>query len=263
MSLEKLGNDAQRYVDTARRWILELARLRLPEDRNTRLFLAGGSLSVAGIVLCPLLHYAILGRQLTHTYPNASSRYASLECGEISSLPKHLVENPKQYRIVHDKVTKPIPELTLALSEDSENAFTKLLRYNMELITRTPQGWIGWLALKHSRHTFSKDYIESLDFEEGDLVNGLYEVVKRTAVHVEFKINPPPEFNPGIEGRLIIQLRPRNQGAVLQTETIQWSHHDNRLTHLPLESRVIRFLHDWAERWIAIKGAQYLLSISK
>ncbi|KAF7190916.1 hypothetical protein HII31_08075 [Pseudocercospora fuligena] len=259
MSLEKLSNDAQRYVDTARRFILA----HLPEDRNTRLILAGGSLSVAGVVLYPLVHYAILGRQLTHTYPNASSRYASLECGELSSLPKDLVENPKQYRIVHDKVTKPIPELTLGLSEDSREDFTKLLRYNMGLFTRTPQGWIGWFALKELRHTFSKEHIESLDFEEGDLVNGLYEVVKRTAVRVEFKINPPPKFNPGIEGRLIIQLRPRNQGAVLQTETIQWSHHDKRLTHLPLESRFIKFLHDWAERWIAVKGANYLLSISQ
>lgn len=259
MSLEKLSNDAQAYVDTARRFILD----RLPEDRNSRIYLAAGSLSVAGVVLYPLVHYAILGRQLTHTFPNASSRYASLDCGEISTLSKDLVESPRQYRIVHDKVSKPMPQLTIGMGEDARADFTKMLRYNMSLLSKTPQSWIGWFALKdqQQKETFTTEHIESLQFEEGDLVNGLYEVVKRTPLRVEFAVRPPPGY-PGLYGLLVIQLRPRNQGAVLQTETIQWAKRDAGIS-LPLESWLIRFLHDWTTRWTATKAAKYLQSITR
>ncbi|KAF2206277.1 hypothetical protein CERZMDRAFT_119319 [Cercospora zeae-maydis SCOH1-5] len=250
--------DVQRYVEEAGRTLERY----LPQDRNSRLLLAGGAATVAGIVLFPLAHHFYLGRQLVHTHPSTGSLWASVECGEIENVPKDLTENAKSYRTVHDKVTKHIRDVTIGLSADLEGDFTRLLRHNFVQYNKTPASWFVWLACTSpkQRQSFNADHIESLNFVKGDLVNGAFEVVKRNSLRVELAIRPPARLN-AVQGLLVISLRPRNEGATLSIETIQWTERNSGVV-LPLERWVGKFLHDLSARWLILSGAQFLRGLA-
>lgn len=172
-----------------------------------------------------------------------------------------MVENSHSYRVAHDKVVKYMVHSAFMMSEDREAKFTKLLRRNMTSFSRMPQGWLLWIALKtpDQRRTFTLDHIQSLDFKEGDVVCGNYHVVKRTPLRVEIELQPPKALGP-VSGLMIISVRPRNDGAALVTETIQWTKKDSGAI-LPLERWIGGFLHSVASRWLVITGAAYLRSL--
>jgi len=148
------------------------------------------------------------------------------------------------------------------MGEELESRFTKLLRRNMTSFSRMPQGWLLWFALNtpEQRQTFTTEYIENLAFKEGDVVNGIYHVVKRTPLHIEMELQPPKALGP-VSGLMIISIRPRNEGAALVTETIQWTE-KNSGAILPLERWIGGFLHSLASRWLVITGAAYMKSLS-
>lgn len=248
----------QPHIDRARDFVLS----RLPANRNTQIILAGTTLSVAGVVLYPLAYYWSLGRQLILTHPNASSRSASLDCGEISSLDEDMISNPKYYRISHDKVTKRIPTFTVTLSPKHERMFTAVLRHNFELFSyRSLQGLYMYRMFPDDRHTFTKEYLEDCKFEEGDIVCGAYEVVRRTPLRCELAMRHKQSFGP-VAGLIVISLRPRGEGAVLTSETVQWTKKSNGI-YLPLEKWWARFLHDYVSRYTAVSGAKYLEELAR
>lgn len=172
-----------------------------------------------------------------------------------------MVENAQSYRVAHDKVVKHIPGLAVTMGEELEKKFTKLLRRNMTSFSRMPQGWLLWFGLNtpDQRHTFTQDHIQSLDFEEGDVVCGIYHVVKRLPLRVEIELQPPKALGP-VSGLMVISIRPRNDGAALVTETIQWTRkHSGAI--LPLDRWIGGFLHSVASRWLVVTGATYLRSL--
>ncbi|KAI5363495.1 hypothetical protein Slin15195_G091440 [Septoria linicola] len=250
--------EVQRYFNEASR----TAERYLPEDRISRLLLAGGAATVAGAVLFPLLHHAVLGRQVIHTYPSTGSLWASLECGEIENVPKALTEDAKSYRVAHDKVTSHVRDVTIGLSADLADDFTGLLRNNFTKFNKTPASWFVWFAYSSAtqRESFKQDHIDNLNFVEGDLVGGAYQVVKRTPLRAEIAINPAPGYE-AVKGLLVISLRPRNEGATLTSETIQWTEKRNGVA-LPLESWFGKFLHSLSARWLVLSGAQYLRGLA-
>lgn len=184
-----------------------------------------------------------------------------LECGEIASLPKDVVENVNDYRVSHDKVVKHIPEVVVMMGDELESRFTELLRRNMQAFSYLPQGWLLWLVMTspEQRRSFTREHIHSLDFKEGDVVCGAYHVVKRTGLRVEIELQAPKALGP-VYGLVIVSIRPRNEGAVLVTETIQWTKKDSGAI-LPLERWIGGFLHSLASRWLVITGAVYLRSL--
>ena len=268
--------DVQRYLEDARsiieHYLPQVSRMRAratiiaiilieeQQDRNSRLLLAGGAATVAGIVLFPLAHHFVLGRQVVHTHPSPGSLWASVECGEVESLPKSLTENltSKSYRVAHDKVTKHIKDVTVALSADPEQDFTGVLRNNFTAYNKTPASWFVWLGYSSpsQRETFKTEYINKLKFQKGDVVNGAFEVVKRTPLKVEMAFLPPPNME-AVKGLLVIMLRPRNEGTTLISETIQWTEKTSGVT-LPLESWLWKFLHSLSARWCVLSGAAFL-----
>lgn len=172
------------------------------------------------------------------------------------------MDSSHKYRVAHDKVVKHIPDLVVVMGDELEASFTKLLRRNMTSFSRMPQGWLLWFALNtpEQRQTFTKDHIESLDFKEGDVFCGMYHVVKRTSLHVEIELQPPKFLGP-VSGLMIVSLRPRNEGAALVTETIQWTEKDSGAI-LPLERWIGGFLHSLASRWLVITGAAYMQGLT-
>lgn len=251
-------DQVQPHLDAAQKFVLD----RIPANRNHRILLAGTTLSVAGVVLYPLAYYWSLGRRLLLTHPNASSRSASLDCGEISCLHEDMLSNPKYYRIAHDKVTKYVPTFTVTLSPKHERMFTAILRHNFEIFSYyTPQGFFLSRSFPEEKETFTREHIQKCMFQEGDLVCGIYQVVKRTPLRCELAMRGKGKFG-RVEGLIVISLRPRREGAVMTSETIQWTKKDNGI-YLPLEKWWPRFLHDFASRYMITSAAKYLEELDR
>lgn len=172
-----------------------------------------------------------------------------------------MVQSASNYRISHDKVVKHIPDVDVTMGGEFESRFTSLLRRNMTCFSRMPQGWFLWLAFSSpdQRRTFTRDHIQSLDFKEGDVVCGAYRVVKRTPLRVEIELQAQKSLGP-VYGLMVVSIRPRNEGAALVTETIQWTEKDSGAI-LPLERWIAGFLHSLASRWLVVTGGNYLESL--
>lgn len=175
--------------------------------------------------------------------------------GHLQSLPKALLSTPSTPALLHEKCSVPIPNYTI--SEDSPEHFTRLLRHNMSSFARYPQAWIFWLMLPEHRHTFSDSYIERLDFVVGDLVCGVYRVVKAEPTYVELRMEVPPRFG-AVAGLLVIRLdNTQDSGVVLITETLQWTS-NGTIKDLPLSKPLPKFLHEIASASLSVSGAEFL-----
>ena len=127
----------------------------------------------------------------------------------------------------------------------------------MSSFARYPQAWLFWLILREHRHTFSDSHIERLDFVEGDLVCGVYRVVKAEPTYVELSMEVPPRFG-AVAGLLVIRLdHAPDTGVVLITETLQWTP-DGSTKDLPLSKPLPKLLHEVASASLLVSGAEFL-----
>lgn len=178
--------------------------------------------------------------------------------GNLQSLPQALLSNPNALPFLHEKCSIPIPNYTI--SKDTPEHFTHFLRHNMTSFARYPQAWIFWLVLPKHRHTSSPEYIERLNFVEGDLVCSVYRVVKARPTYVELSMDVPPRFG-AISGLLVIRLQARaDSGVVLITETLQWTT-DGTTRDLPLSKPLPKLLHEFASASLLVSGAGFLRSL--
>jgi hypothetical protein len=130
----------------------------------------------------------------------------------------------------------------------------------MASFARYPQAWIFWLLLPNHRQTFSQFYIERLDFLEGDLVCGVYRVVKAKPTYVELSMEMPPRFG-SVAGLLVIRLETtQDSGVVLATETLQWTL-EGTMSDLPLSKPLPKLLHEFASASLLISGPDFLESV--
>lgn len=237
--------------------VLEKAVARIwPESRQGQIVLVGSTLTVAAIILRPLTVHYILGRQVRHTYPSQSAREAAAQCGEISTLPPKILEDPDNLRIAHDKVEKAALGFHASPSFENGELFTKILRDNMLQFSKTAQSYITKIAVPERRSTFSADYIRELEFREGDMVCGGYTVVRRTPLRCELAISLPQQISP-VEGILAIRVTPLSNGALFTSETIQWVDKSSGVV-LPLERWLLRFMHSLVSRRLVIAAAATL-----
>lgn len=88
----------------------------------------------------------------------------------------------------------------------------------------------------------------------------MYRVVKRTPLKAELAIEPPRDIA-HVSGLIVMNVRPRNDGAILTNETIQWTRKDSGYV-LPLERWLYSFLHSITSRSLVIKAAKYLDEVS-
>jgi len=175
--------------------------------------------------------------------------------GNLSSLPQALLGNPATPALLHEKCSIPIANYTL--SDDSPEHFIRLLRHNMTSFARYPQAWIFWLVLPKHRHTFARSYIERLNFVEGNLVCGVYRVVRAKPTYVELSMEVPPRFG-SVAGLLVIRLETTsNSGVMMTTETLQWTL-DGTIEDLPLIKPIPKLLHDFASASLLVSGAEFL-----
>lgn len=114
--------------------------------------------------------------------------------------------------------------------------------------------------------TLNPAFIEKLDFVAGDVVCGVYEVLRREDSVVEFGIAQPasttsqgPKIkDAGFEGRLVIGMRPVGDLLEVYSETIMWRDTSKKGVVMPLERKIPRVLHELASWWLLDSGVDYL-----
>lgn len=199
-------------------------------------------------------HSSLEAKVNRHSIP-AQKRSEERSKAHLESLPHLQLSTSSAPSLLHEKCSIPIPNYTI--SQNSPKHFTRLLRHNMSSFARYPQAWIFWLMLPKHRQTFSASYIECLNFIEGDLVCGVYRVVKAEPTYVELSMEVPPRFG-DVAGLLVIRLENTpDSGLLLITETLQWTP-DGTISDLPLSKPLPKFLHEIASASLLVSGADFL-----
>lgn len=152
------------------------------------------------------------------------------------------------------KPDQPVSELLIAYSQAAQVAFSW-----------TPQAFVIRAMIKENqfRRTFSRGWIQSLVFNDGDVVNGVYKVVyhgkgiRRASQRVELALEAPPSYKgPPVNGLIIteVQMSDGGQGdeVVFVNETWMWRRNDEKLTLL--ETPAGSWLHTLTAGWLVLKG---------
>jgi hypothetical protein len=194
-----------------------------------------------------------LSKRITHTAHNGTlPRKASIE-----SIPDPIFT--PEYFTIYDKCSKAAQRSCLP-DASPDLLFTRLLRRNMTAFSHFPQALMLALASKtpEQKKSFKKAYISALDFDVGDLVCGVYRVVRRTRDQVEFEIRMQGlEF---VEGRLVLSFYERENELVFCNETFMWRRADEA-RRMPLERKGIRWMHETAAWWLVDSGVKYLMDL--
>ena len=227
----------------------------------SRVIFASGAIGIGTTWLYVRHWHQSLASQIEHIDVTAKNRKKSQIAGEIECLPVDLVDHPQDFRIIHDTAAKTLLNSTLLENEKVEQLFTQFLRRNMSCFARTPQSWMLKLVLSsEQRSSFSQFHINALDFQEGDVFCGLYRVTRRNPLKVEIRMEPPDGAG-DLSGLLVLSLRRCEGGAVLTTETLQWTKAKSS-TVLPLERELFKFMHEMASWWLLVTGAEYVESLN-
>lgn len=228
----------------------------------------------------------ILALYLTTKHARLKSRVTStllpasaLKSATLASLPKHLLDNPEQYRILYYRDTIPLPSngSLHGRSDAGAELFTRLMRHNIRTFSLwTPQSWILYsyfLLSPEQRTSFSAAHIAALDFAEGDLVCGVYRVLARSAMGCEMGMSTsgsmglPESFGGRLVTRVEEALNAEREGEGdgrqwLVTETLQWVLHtsaaEKKNFKLPLERSPMRWMHELASWGLLVSGARWL-----
>jgi hypothetical protein len=220
-----------------------------------QLVAATGILGLASAIAYTKHKHSSLEAKLYRHTVLPQEREQEREKGNLQSIPQALLGTQEAPALLHEKCSIAIPNYTI--SNDSPKHFTQLLRHNMISFARLPQAWIFWLVMPKQRHTFSQAYIERLDFIEGDLVCGVYRVVKASATCVEMGMKVPPRFG-AVGGLLVVRLQANpDSGVSMITETLQWTL-DGTIKDLPLSKPLPKFLHEFASASLLASGAGFL-----
>ncbi|CAG7942448.1 unnamed protein product [Penicillium salamii] len=203
------------------------------------------------------ISHARLSKRITHTTHQGTLSRPT----EIESIPKSIFT--PQYFTIHDKCSKSVPRACLP-EESPHLLFTRLVRRNMVAFSRFPQALMLAMVSKTAgqKKSFQAAHIDALDFQEGDLVCGVYQVKRRSRNKVEFEIKMHGmDF---VEGRLAISYREVDQDerkvVMFCSETIMWRKVDESRC-MPLERPALRWMHETAAWWLLDSGVKYLMDL--
>ncbi|CAG8158534.1 unnamed protein product [Penicillium olsonii] len=197
-----------------------------------------------------------LSKRITHT-----SHQGTLLPTEIETIPKSIFT--PQYFTIHDTCSKTIPRACLP-DQSTDLLFTRLVRRNMIAFSRFPQALMLAMVSKTSgqRESFKRAHINALEFREGDLVCGVYQVRVRSGNKVEFEISMHGVDY--VQGRLAISFKEIERDdvgmVVFSSETVMWRRADEKRC-MPLERAALRWMHETAAWWLLDSGVKYLMDL--
>ncbi|THC88054.1 hypothetical protein EYZ11_012496 [Aspergillus tanneri] len=178
----------------------------------------------------------------------------------MTSIPEAVFSD--EYRAFHDRASSRVPRHLLP-AQDLSELFTLLQRRNMMVFNYFPQAYLLCLmAPPERKKTFAASHIQSLDFKEGDIVNGMYQVCEREKDKVVYAMEGGGKFS----GRLSVRYWEEGDEVVYCTETAMWTKatgDNGRTVQMPLEQPAFRFLHELAAWWLLDSGTGYLKGLAR
>jgi hypothetical protein len=226
--------------------------------------------SGSAILYALYLHRSLSGKVQHSSDVGLPSRQIGEDnTNKLDSLPLDLHMLPSNYHIVHDVCHKSIPNAQLHHYSDPSRLLTTYLRRNMSLFaTRLPQAWFLKYAITKKvpalAPSFDPAHIQTLDFVTDDVVAGVYRVVVRKPMKCEFAMAVPEGMTmPSMDGRLVVRIEERGEQCVFVGETLQWKSAEQRGLVLPLERRMMRWIHEIAAWWLLESGTDYLVELGK
>ncbi|KAL1837877.1 hypothetical protein VTJ49DRAFT_3303 [Mycothermus thermophilus] len=188
-----------------------------------------------------------------------------------TSLPREVAsDESEEWILAHERVVLSRPLHPSALPSYDDNLSTVLTHYvraTMTAFSWTPQAFILRASVgdKGVRETFDTAYILSLDFCEGDRVNGFWKIVYRGEVgghqgseRVELALDAPDGYKgPVVRGLVVAGVEMRDDGEVVfVNETWMWRREGE--APVLLEGRVGGWLHELLSGWLVMKGVRAL-----
>lgn len=190
------------------------------------------------------------------------------------SLPEEVTEDPSQWIVSYERVvSRPVSLADLANRADVQNSeattpselLKSYLRATHKAFSWTPQAFLIRSLLKEplNRGSFDADWIESLNFKEGEIVNGVYKVSHVSsdshtkAERVELLIDIPTSYKgPPVRGLILSATEITSMETEYKisfiNETWMWRLKEEKPTLL--ESRFGGWFHGLLAGWLIIKG---------
>ena len=180
------------------------------------------------------------------------------------TLPTEVLEDASRYVIMHETASKAVPTDALPRYNSPEVLLTTYMRHTMTAFSNYPPAWIIHFLIKSpsDRATFNSAYIKNLNFQEGDLVCGVYRVVKRTSNSVELLFDAPESYRgPPATGMLATKVEQRGEQTVFLNDVILWR--KKHESPVPLESGIGRWMHAIIAMSLMENGTQKLIKSAK
>ncbi|CAH0044866.1 unnamed protein product [Clonostachys solani] len=201
--------------------------------------------------------------------------------GKPASLPDDVRSEDSDWVLAYERVASvPVPLRSLALSPTSTISCSPspLLRAYTSgahvAFSSTPQAiLIRFLVDTETRRTFEASWIQNLQFEPGDVVNGAYKVSycgqgnEAGSERIELMIQAPPSYKGPVPNGLILSEVVLIEGApagslpgdsagddhvVFINETWMWRKESEKPTLI--ESKVSGWMHSLMAGWLIKKG---------
>ncbi|KAK0639656.1 hypothetical protein B0T16DRAFT_246927 [Cercophora newfieldiana] len=188
-------------------------------------------------------------------------------------MPTDVADDNSEWIVAYERVTsRPIPVSHLQPAPLS-TVLTKYIRATMTAFGNTPQVFLLKRMMPKkdlvTAETFSRERIQSLDFEVGDRVHGVWRVAYRGSGNredenaeerqrVELLMEAPGGYRgPVVEGVVVVGVERMDESRIVfVNETWMWRRPEGK--SLMLESAAGRWLHTLLSSWLVKRGVDAL-----
>ncbi|KAK1759035.1 hypothetical protein QBC47DRAFT_370960 [Echria macrotheca] len=183
---------------------------------------------------------------------------------EVATLPEN-----GNWIVAYERVaSRPVRRCELISGPSPGWLLTRYIRATMTAFSGTPQVFLLKRMLPRddgdTRRTFQREWIQTLDFNEGDRVNGFWRVAHRGRCggeeeRVELVMDAPAGYQgPVVQGVVVVGMETAGRdGVVFVNETWMWREKDER--KVLLESAAGKWLHGLLSSWLVTRGLDALL----
>lgn len=170
------------------------------------------------------------------------------------SLPADVSSAESSYVVAMERVTMDaIPDSCLKYTGDQLLvAYTRAVQIGF---ASTPQAVLirRMISEPEVKATFDRDFIAAVDFNEGEVVAGIWRVSTRTDKRVECVAAPPASYKGERVGIVIVAAIQKSvAGTVLVNETWMWRKPNEKQTLI--ESPLGGWFHALLAKWLVWKG---------
>ena len=184
-------------------------------------------------------------------------------------LPSPISSNESTYIVSHELACKRISRIELdtptATNQDLNALLTRFVRHTMSSFSRYPPAYILYYLTKSpsDRQTFNAKYLQSLDFQPGDRVCGVYVVSSRSNNRVTLLLDAPKSYKgPRMEGMIVVEVEYEGDEVEFRNHTIMWRKKGEGEKG-PLESAVGRWVHALMVRALVEGGVKEVSASSR